>query len=75
MDSKLQKIFAETIGISIDKIADDLKYSSIPEWDSITHMTLIAVIEQEFDIMIDAEDVIDMNSFAKAKEIVAKYMD
>ena len=27
-----------------------------------------------FDIMIDAEDVIGMNSFAVAKTIVAKYL-
>ena len=37
-------------------------------------MALVAAIEEGFDIMIDAEDVIDMSSFAKAKEIVAKYL-
>ena len=49
-------------------------YATIPQWDSVAHMSLIAAIEEGFDIMIDAEDVIDMNSFAKAKKIVAKHL-
>ncbi|ACM92125.1 hypothetical protein NAMH_1601 [Nautilia profundicola AmH] len=38
-------------------------------------MTLVAAIEDEFDIMLDTDDIIDMSSFAKAKEIVAKYLE
>lgn len=36
-------------------------------------MALIAALEDEFDIMIDTDDVIDMSSFAKAREILAKH--
>jgi acyl carrier protein len=36
-------------------------------------MHLIDRIEQEFDLVIDTEDVIALNSFAKAKEIIKKY--
>ena len=37
-------------------------------------LALIAAIEERFDIMIDAEDVINMSSFAAAQAIVAKYI-
>jgi len=74
MENNLKNIFSESLGISSDLIDDDLKYSEIPEWDSVAHMALIAAIESAFDIMIDAEHVIDMSSFAKAKQIVAKYL-
>jgi acyl carrier protein len=37
-------------------------------------MALIAAIEEGFDIMLDAEDVINMSSFSKAKEIVTRYL-
>jgi hypothetical protein len=36
-------------------------------------MSLVAEIENAFDIMLAAVDVIDMSSFHKAKEILAKY--
>jgi len=74
MESKLREIFATSLGIKPDDVQDDLKYSTIPQWDSVAHMALVAAIEEGFDIMIDAEDVIDMSSFAKAKAIVAKYL-
>lgn len=74
LESKLQNVFSTSLGIDLEKITDELKFSETPEWDSVAHMALIAAIEEAFDIMIDAEDVIDMSSFGKAKSIVAKYL-
>jgi len=75
MEERLKKVFAESLGIEEDKITDDLKYNTIDEWDSVAHMTLVAAIEDEFDIMLDTDDIIDMSSFAKAKEIISKYLE
>jgi len=36
-------------------------------------MAMVASIEEAFDIMLDTDDIIDMSSFAKAKEIISKY--
>ena len=69
---KLKESFAKSLNIKSEIINDDFKYGS-NGWDSIAHMVLVADIESEFDLMIDTEDVIDMSSFAKAKEIIAKY--
>jgi acyl carrier protein len=69
---KLKKAFAEALDLDVAKITDDLSYGS-ETWDSVAHMALIASIESEFDIMIDTNDVIDMSSFQKAKEILRKY--
>lgn len=63
----------EALGIEEYLVVDSLKYQSIPQWDSISHMVLISEIEDAFDIEIDTDEVIDMSSFAKAKEIVAKH--
>lgn len=70
---KLTKAFANALMITEDKIVDSLKYQSIPEWDSISHMVLITELEDAFDISLDTEDVIDMSSVLKAKEILAKH--
>lgn len=74
MENKLRVIFSESLSINASDIVDGLQYSEIPQWDSVAHMALIAAIEEGFDIMLDAEDVIDMSSFLKAKEIVTKYL-
>ena len=74
MEDKLRAIFIESLNINASDVVDGLRYSEIPQWDSVAHMALIAAIEEGFDIMLDAEDVIDMSSFLKAKEIVAKHL-
>jgi len=71
-EERIKKVFAESLEMDIKNITDDLKYNSF-EWDSIAHMALIAALEDEFDIMIDTDDIIDMSSFKKAKELLKKY--
>ena len=74
MEEQLKNAFAEALGIDEAQIDDDLKYNEIPEWDSVAHMTLVGEIEDSFEIMLDTNDIIDMSSFAKAKEIVSRYL-
>ena len=69
---KLAKVFAETFGIN-EADTKGLQYQGIDQWDSVGHMTLVAAIEDEFDIQLDTDDIIDMSSFEKAQEILAKY--
>lgn len=69
---KLAKVFADTFGIS-EAETKGLQYQGIEQWDSVGHMTLVAAIEDGFDISLDTDDIIDMSSFEKAQEILAKY--
>ncbi|OUX37074.1 MAG: acyl carrier protein [Candidatus Pelagibacter sp. TMED273] len=52
---------------------DNLEYNSVPEWDSIGHMSLIAELEEKFKISIDTDDIVDFSSFKKGKTILKKY--
>ncbi len=70
---KLINAFCKALGIDSEKIIDTLQYNSIPEWDSVAHMSLIAELEDTFDIMLDTDDIIDMSSVKKAQEILVKY--
>jgi acyl carrier protein len=36
-------------------------------------MILIAELEDQFDVMLDTDDIIDMSSVAQAKKILTKY--
>lgn len=65
--------FIETIGVSPDQLNADLLYQSVPEWDSVGHMQLMAALEDAFDIMMDTDDIIDFSSYEKGKEILGKY--
>lgn len=72
-NEKLQQAFATSLGIEQSSVKDDLSYNGISQWDSTAHMILIAELENEFNVMLDTDDIIDMSSVAKAREILAKY--
>lgn len=72
-NQKLQQAFVDALAIEMSQVKDELTYNTIPEWDSTAHMVLIAELENQFDVMLDTDDIIDMSSVAKAKEILAKY--
>lgn len=69
---KYTKAFEETFNITKDQ-TEGLEYQGIGEWDSVGHMSLIAALEETFDIMMDTDDIIDFSSFEKGKELLAKY--
>jgi len=50
-----------------------MAYGQHAAWDSVGHMTLVAHLEEAFDIMMEMDDIIDLSSFEKGKEILRKY--
>ncbi len=67
---KYNQAFIESLEVSEEQIAG-LEYQGIEAWDSVGHMSLIAAIEDAFDIMMDTDDIIDLNSYEKGKEILS----
>ena len=69
---KYNAVFCETLQIEESQL-NGLKYQGVELWDSVGHMTLIAAIEDAFDIMMEMDDIIDLSSYEKGKEILKKY--
>ena len=70
VSAKYREIFQQSF--QYDQV-ETLKYQDIPAWDSVGHMGLVAALEDEFKIEMEIDDIIDMSSFDKGKEILAKY--
>ncbi len=68
---KYNNAFIESFEITEEQLAG-LKYQDIEAWDSVGHMSLVAALEEAFDIMMDTDDIIDLSSYEKGKEILAK---
>tara|TARA_Y100000768_G_C23985121_1_gene688326 strand:+ start:3369 stop:3605 length:237 start_codon:yes stop_codon:yes gene_type:complete len=69
---KYSKVFEKSFSVSRSKLKK-LKYQSIPQWDSVGHMSMIGNLEETFKITMDMDDIIDFNSFEKGKKILKKY--
>ncbi len=70
---KFNEIFASALAVPAEQITDELEYQGIPEWDSMSHMILITELESAYAITIETQDMLDMTSVPKVKEILTKY--
>lgn len=68
---KYNNAFCDSFEITEDKLVD-LKYQQIELWDSVGHMTLVANLEDAFDIMMETDDIIDLSSYEKGKDILSQ---
>ncbi len=69
---RLRNVFRSSLDLSPDEPVDELSYPT-DRWDSLAHMSLVATIEDEFSVMLDTDDVINLSSFTEAVRILDKY--
>ena len=67
------RVFIESFSVSTDMLNDSFIYQSIPAWDSVGHIGLIAGLEEAFDIMLETDDIIEFSSYKVGLEKLKKY--
>lgn len=70
---KYNNAFVQVFGAKMEDLNDNYSKETVDEWDSVHQLSLIAEFEETFDIMFDPEDIMEMTSYAKGKELLKKY--
>ena len=70
---KYNNAFVQTFGAKTEELNDNYGKETVEEWDSVHQLSLIAELEEAFDIMFDPEDIMEMTSYDKGKELLKKY--
>jgi acyl carrier protein len=71
---KINKILADNLKISLDQAEQNLTMQDVNDWDSLSHMNLIVAIEDEFQIQLTGDEIAEMISLEKIREIVQKHL-
>lgn len=71
---RYDKVFCEIMRVEGHQL-EGLKFKESDCWDSIGHMTLIAALEDEFDIMLEPEDMMAITSYQIGKDVLSKKYD
>lgn len=70
---KYNRIFADIFSVEESQLGADFDSQHVDGWDSVRQLSLTTAMEDAFDIMLDAEDIIDFSSYESGKVILAKY--
>ena len=72
MDSKLREILANSLDIEPEELDDNASKKNISEWDSFALMAMVAALEEEFKIDLTLEEIMEMQSLQKIKQVLVK---
>lgn len=72
MTSKIDQIIAQALKIAPNEVQDDLAYGTVETWDSLAHVSLMLQIENEYDVEIDEDTMVELNSVAAIRDYVGK---
>ena len=70
---KYNNAFVEVFGVEESLLGANFNKDSVDGWDSVHQLNIIALLEESFDIMFDPEDIMELTSYEKGKELMAKY--
>jgi acyl carrier protein len=72
LGKEVRQAFAKALDLPADTDIEALEIGQDPSWDSVSHMALVAELEERFGIALETDDMIDMSSYAKAIEILRR---
>jgi len=70
MPSKVHTLFAEVLGVPLDRISDETSPENTPEWDSLRAMNLVLALEETFDIRLSTKEIVSMRSIAIVRKVL-----
>lgn len=70
---KYNNAFVQVFGTKVEDLNDSYGKETVDEWDSVHQLSLIALLEEAFDIMFDPEDIMEMTSYEKGRNLLGKY--
>jgi acyl carrier protein len=72
MKNKIKNIMSAVFDIDKDIIEDDASTTNLENWDSINHMNLVLAIEEEFNIVFDDEEIVQITSLKSIENTLAR---
>ncbi len=70
---KFRSIVSTILGVSEERVTDDLSAETVDTWDSLNHINLLGALEQEFDVTLATEKLGDSQSVPRLKALLAEH--
>jgi acyl carrier protein len=70
-EQRLQAIFRGVLELPLDSDPTTAGQGRTPTWDSMAHVSLVAAIEAEFGVTIDAGDSLSLTSYEATRQFLA----
>ena len=70
---KYNKAFVDVFAVDAITLDDHFSKETVKEWDSVHQLSIVANLEEAFDILLEPEDIMNFVSYQAGKMILEKY--
>lgn len=67
---QLTNIIVDVLRVPQAEVVDTLDMEETGTWDSLSHMQLIAALEEEFNMELTADEIVAMRSVGQIKDVL-----
>lgn len=67
--ARLKNVFCDVFDKEV-ALCDETTAADVPGWDSLTHITLIGTVEDEFDVKFPMKDVVHMKDVGEMVSLI-----
>ena len=68
---RVRKVVANTLNVSVDSVTMKTSQENLAVWDSLAHVNLVMALEKEFDLELEVEVFMELNSV----EAILRYLE
>lgn len=72
MEERFIELFRETLEIDENNISRDTIFRDLEQWDSLAFLSVIAMIDEEYDVVIEGNDFKELKTIGDLIDEIGK---
>lgn len=69
---RINQVFRTIFNDESLSVTDETTAADIPDWDSMQHINLLSMIEREFDIMFEVDEIVTIEKVGDIRTTIEK---
>jgi acyl carrier protein len=72
LKEQVRAVIAEVLEIPVESLDYDAEMDQVEQWDSIHNVSILATLEDKFDVMFPEDDLFDLISVSAFADEISK---
>lgn len=72
MNEEVRSLIANTLGVSVSEVKDEVEIGDIDSWDSIHQLMIVSRLEERYGIHYNEDDLFEMTSVGTIIEVTQR---
>jgi acyl carrier protein len=71
----IRAVLAKVLQMDEAVVDENTSSETVPQWDSLSHINIMMLLEKSFDVSIGLDDIANMKSFNSIRDVLSTLID